>query len=260
MSEPLGLVSEDELHGYVDQQIDAGRRAVIDGYLREHPEIAQKVAAFGQQRTLLREALSPFAAEPVPPRLGLDRIIDERARRRPPLWRLAATVLLGIALGGAGGWYLHGSLESHRAGPGIALLQQEALANHVVFSVDPRHPIEVGAAEQAHLKEWLSRRLKRVIAPPDLSGLGYKLLGGRLLATAQGQPAALFMYDGPKGARLSVVMLPMAANLNAAMADMMQGKLKGCGWIENGLGYAVVAAVPEGEVERIADRIKIEKN
>ena len=256
MSERQAPVSEDDLHAYVDQQVAGGHSAVIEGYLREHPDVAQRVAAYQRQRALLRGALSPLAAEPVPRRLRLDQIIGELLQRRQLPWRLAAMILLGIGLGGVGGWYLRAPPpEPTGATSAIELLRQEAMSTHAVYSVDRRHPIEVGADEEAHLKQWLSNRLNKAIAPPDLSGFGYKLLGGRLLATEQGRPAALFMYAGPKSERLSVIMQPTAANLNAAMANIAQGTLNGCGWIESGLGYAVVSAAPQKELKRIADQM-----
>jgi anti-sigma factor RsiW len=260
LSETHRPVSEDELHAYVDQQIEPGRRVVVDRYLRQHPDVAQRIAAYQRQRALLREALSPLGTKPVPPRLRLDQIIGERLRRRQVPWRLAAMIVLGIGLGGVGGWYLRAPPRAEHATSAIALLRQEAIATHVVFAADRRHPIEVSAAERDHLKQWLSNRLNRAVVPPDLSGFGYKLLGGRLLATDQGRPAALFMYEGPNNERLSVIMRPMAPNLYAAPTDLAQDTINGSGWIDDGLGFAVVAALPEAELERIASQIKAEQS
>jgi anti-sigma factor RsiW len=52
-----------------------------------------------------------------------------------------------------------------------------------------------------HLAQWLSNRQNRPVSPPDLSGFSYRLIGGRLLATEQGNPAALFMYEDIAGQR-----------------------------------------------------------
>lgn len=169
-------------------------------------------------------------------------------------------IVLAIGIGGVGGWYLRAPLAPDRATSAMALLRQEAIATHIVYSVDRRHPIEVSAAERDHLKQWLSNRLNRAIAPPDLSGFGYKLLGGRLLATEQGRPAALFMYEGPNNERLSLIMRPMAPDLHAAPTDLAKGIINGSGWIDDGLGFAVVAQLPEAELERIAGQIKAEQN
>ena len=68
-------------------------------------------------------------------------------------------------------------------------------------------------------------------APPELDALGYRLIGGRLLATERGGAAALFMYEDARGQRLTLVLRPMARGLHAARADMNAGGLNGCAWI-----------------------------
>jgi len=135
------------------------------------------------------------------------------------------------------------------------LLQQQAMASRTVYAVDVRHPIEVTAAEQDHLSQWLSNRLRRHVAPPDLSALGYHLLGGRLLATERGGAAALFVYDDAQGNRVSLLLRPMAPELQASRSDIAQGSLAGCTWIRGGMGYAVVAAAPDQILDQIADQI-----
>jgi len=61
------------------------------------------------------------------------------------------------------------------------------------------------------------------------------------------------MYEDQTGERLSVVAVPMAANLHAAEFDMAQNAVNGCGWIDQGVGYAIVEALPESELDRVAD-------
>jgi anti-sigma factor RsiW len=34
--------------------------------------------------------------------------------------------------------------------------------------------------------------------------------------------------------------------------------VNGCAWIANGLGYAVVAALPDEELDRVADYMRLE--
>jgi anti-sigma factor RsiW len=138
----------------------------------------------------------------------------------------------------------------------MSLLQQQAMASHAVYADDRRHPIEVAAAERDHLSQWLSNRLRRSVVPPDLSPLGYRLLGGRLLATEHGGAAALFVYDDSKGDRLTVLLRPMSPELRAAPTDVAQGPLNGCSWIGNGMGYAVVAAASDQTLDQIADQIR----
>ncbi len=249
-------ITEHDLHAYVDGQVDAARRRQIDQYLQDHPNSAQTIAAYQKQRDYLRGAFATLGTAPLPERLQLEAIVSERLRQRYPLWRLAAMVVLGIGLGGATGWYLHSPVWGDRTARAMEVLRNEALASYAVYSTDRRHPIEVTAAEEGHLKQWLSNRLNKSVAPPDLSGFGYKLLGGRLLATEQGRPAALFMYEGSNSERLSLVIRPMLPNLHSDEIDFAQGSVSGCGWIENGLGYALVADASASELDRIADHIK----
>jgi anti-sigma factor RsiW len=46
MSESPRLISEDELHAYVDNQLDVVARAAVDLYLYKHPDEARRVAAY----------------------------------------------------------------------------------------------------------------------------------------------------------------------------------------------------------------------
>jgi anti-sigma factor RsiW len=46
MSDPVRPIAEEELHAYVDGQLDADRRSAVQRYLQDHPE----VAAWGTQR------------------------------------------------------------------------------------------------------------------------------------------------------------------------------------------------------------------
>jgi anti-sigma factor RsiW len=138
----------------------------------------------------------------------------------------------------------------------MAILRQQALATYAVYAVDKQHPIEVGADQKDHLSTWLSNRLRRVVAPPDLETLNYHLIGGRLLATEHGGAAALFIYEDSQGQRLGLVLRPMSPELRASTSDMREGIVNGCAWIANGMGYAVVAALPDAELDRVAGFIQ----
>jgi anti-sigma factor RsiW len=172
---------------------------------------------------------------------------------------MAAALMLGISLGGLGGWFLHEAGANDRLGQAIALLENEALSAHAVYSVDSHHAVEVAGTEREQLAQWLSKRLNRTITPPELSAVGYELMGGRLLATERGSAAAMLMHENSSGRRLSIVLRPMTQDMYAPRFDISQGQTNGCGWIEKGLGYAVVAALPDNELDRIAEQIKAEQ-
>lgn len=71
---------------------------------------------------------------------------------------------------------------------------------------DAAHPVEVKATEQDHLVQWLSNRLGQSIKAPDLTGFGFRLMGGRVLPAAASGVAAQLMYDDDHGTRLTLYL------------------------------------------------------
>lgn len=253
MSDPARPIAEEELHAWVDGQLDADREPVIVRYVQDHPEIARKVDSWRAQREALRAAFGMVAAEPIPPRLGLERLIQQRLGRRSVTWRIAASTLLAFGLGGGGGWLLHGGLQPPAAT--ITLMAQQAVANHVVYTADRRRPTELGAQQRDDLTRWVSNRLKHQVAPPDLAANGFSYIGGRLAATPDG-PAGLFMYDGPDGVRLTVFVLPLGDVGSAPIQHIEAENVDGWAWIDKGMGYTVVGKLPLPELRRVADLVR----
>jgi anti-sigma factor RsiW len=235
-------ITEDDLHAYVDRVLEPERQAEVAAYLGDHPEVAKRVAAFSDQRDLLRAALAPIAEEPLPAELNLSRIIENHARRPSARWAMAAMLLLSI--GGLGGWAVRGALQASPGG--MVALAQEAAVSYSVYAPDRVRPVEVRASDSAQLVQWVSDRLRRPVKVPDLTTSGYRLMGGRLVATEHG-PAAMFMYDDDHGSRIVVLTRPMSsADQNAPMTPQSQGDVRGFAWADDGVGYSLVGhAAPE---------------
>jgi anti-sigma factor RsiW len=255
-------ISEEDLQAYVDQTLDASRRAEVSDYLQRHPDAARRVAAYGAERDELRAALAPYAEEPVPPELSLARLIEaqlapRRSRFRHAATATAAVVLLGI--GGLAGWALRGGPAS--ASGGIAALAQEATDSYRVFAPDHARPVELRAAERDELIRWVSSRLQRTLAVPELASAGYRFMGGRIVATGHGA-AALLMYDDDHGTRMVLLIRPMAVERDTAMSAHTSGAVCGYSWAQRGIGYSVVAAAPADSLHPLADEVRrqIERN
>jgi anti-sigma factor RsiW len=246
-------ISEEDLHAYVDRRLDTARQAEVEAYLAGHPDEAARIAGYVRERAALRAALAPIAEEPIPSELSLARLIE--ARRRPGLgpWRAAAAAVALLALGGAGGWLL-----PHPAGPapseasfgGIASLAEEAANSYAVYAPDHIRPVELRAADRSELVHWVSERLQRSVAVPELAG--YRFMGGRLVPTPHG-PAALFLYDDDHGTRLALLVRPMAVDRDAPMAEHSQGAISGFAWSRAGLGYSLVTTGPARALQPLAD-------
>jgi anti-sigma factor RsiW len=245
-------ITEDDLHAYVDGVLESERQAEIAAYLEGHPDVAKRIAGFADQRELLRKALAPIADEPLPPQLNLSRIIEGRQRRRLPFGRAIAAMLM-LSIGGLSGWVVRGSLQSSPGG--LAALAQEAAYSYQVYAPDRVRPVEMRATDSAQLVQWVSNRLHQPVKLPDLTGSGYRLMGGRLIATSHG-PAAMFMYDDDRGERLVVLTRPMTTDQSAPMAPHSQDNVAGFAWADGGMGYSLMGQVAAESLKPIANEVR----
>lgn len=247
-------VGEDDLHAYVDGHLDTDCRTAVERYLACHPDQFARVAGWRAVDQALRAALARKAQEPVPAALNLARLVEERLSRRRATWEIAAAVVLAFAIGAGSGWMAH----RPRATTGLAAVALEAAAAYRVFATDPMHPVEFGAGQTSELVSWVTRRLGRPVAPPDLSAAGYRLMGGRVLATQDG-PACMFLYDNSEGQRITLFVRPMLKrDMNAAMRPMRANNITGFAWARNGLGFGLVAGAPLLRLHELSNRIRDE--
>ena len=258
MSDPGREIGEDDLQAFVDDQLALERESLVQQYLRAHPGEAQRVAAYKAQRNQLRALFADSASEPLPPKLRVSYILRYRASRWWTGWRAAAAIVLATGLGVASGWFLWAPAQPSLPKLATQVLVEQAIATYAVYAPDERHPVEMSAADEARLTRWLSERLRRAVTPPDLSEFGYKLLGGRLLATERGGAAAMLMYSNAQGMRVSLLLRPMIPSLTVPDRDITEGPLQLCVWIGKGMGYALAASMPKAEMDTLAEHVRDE--
>ena len=127
------------------------------------------MAAERRQRAGLRAQLEGKSAEPIPPGCGSPAC----RRRGVPAGAARACRRGGVALfvvGAGTGWFasrLRPNPQVRRAGDHDRLAQG-AVAAYRTFVVEVAHPVEVGVAQEAHLLQWLSKRLGQKLEAPDL--------------------------------------------------------------------------------------------
>jgi len=247
-------VEEDDLHARIDGQLPRERTEDVDAYLAAHPEEEARFSQYAQQRQALRAAFAAQASGPIPSRLRVAHLLaQQRRRRRRQLGQIAAAVCL-IVLGGIGGWAvrdLTGPLSSSSPGAVASVITADAIAAHRTFSVEVRHPVEVDAGQEAHLVQWLSKRLGRPLIVPDLAAAGFRLMGGRLLPAEDG-PAAQFMYENGNSERLTLY-LRTGIGGETAFRYHEEGGIGAFYWSDKGFGYAIAAKADRNSLLRIAE-------
>jgi len=230
-------ISEADLQAYVDGRLAKAACAEVEAALAAHPELAEQVASYRAHNAALRAAFEPVLEEPVPVSL-----LDATRPRRPRAWAVAAA-LVWAALGGVAGWAVSETYRPAERAPRVeAPLPLRAAIAHAVYSPEVRHPVEVGADQEAHLVAWLSKRLGAPVRAPKLDSVGYKLVGGRLLPGESG-PVAYFMYQCEKGTRVTLYVRtegPDHGETAFRYAD--EGNVHVFYWIDRRFGYALSSA------------------
>jgi anti-sigma factor RsiW len=252
-------VGEEELHAYLDGRLAAEQTKAVETYLAAHPEERERWSQYAAQRQALRRAFASLPDEPIPAHLRVAQLLDLRRRRR---WRFAS-IAAGFALfvlGGLAGWSAHNLAARLAASSPRGLASAEArtvtadaISAYRTFSVEIRHPVEVDVSHEAHLVQWLSKRLGRPLVVPNLTAAGFQLMGGRLLPAENGS-AAQFMYQNGKGERLTLY-LRSGIGGDTAFRYHEDAGIGAFYWSDQGFGYAIAAKADRDLLMRIAELV-----
>lgn len=242
-------ISEDDLHAYADGRLDAARLTQVESWLAAHPEHRAQVEAWRAQSAALHRAYDQVLGEPLPARL----LPPANAPRWFDLRKLAAVAW--IALGVVLGFALRDRTLPAIEKSAVASLPRQAAIAHAVFVPEVRHPVEVGAEQEAHLVAWLSKRLGAPLKAPQLEAAGYRLVGGRLLA-GEGGEVAQFMYENTEKNRLTLYVrraAPKAAD--TAFRYAQENGIDVFYWTDSRFGYALSGSTGREAMLSLGDRV-----
>jgi anti-sigma factor RsiW len=242
---PVSKIDEALLR-YVDDRLDVEDRATAENWLRENPELTQRVQAWREHDEALQRHFNPIGHAAVPERLLR---AARRASQRSPLRYAAAFTWLCIGL--IGGWLLGHRTPDPVIAP-VATLSHIAAVAHATYVPEKRHAVEVAANEEAHLVTWLSKRLDRQLKVPQLNDMGYSLVGGRLLPSETG-PVAQFMFQNEDGNRLTLYLRTRKGDVGETSFQFSQeGKVSVFYWLDDQLSYALSGDIARDKLLAIA--------
>lgn len=240
-----------ELNALLDPGLPALERQALETRLARDETGQQRLAAWQNQRDLLRGLHRDLLDEPVPSTLLEAAARLGSSRQRASQWWRWGGMAASLALAFAAGWGLHAqwppidggarSMAQAASPPGFA---RDAAVAHAVYSPEKRHPVEVDAADEAHLVQWLSRRMGRELKIPRLTAQGYELVGGRLLPGDSGARAQ-FMFQNAAGVRVTLYLGAVTAPSTSqnthetAFSYSKEGPVPGFYWVDQGFGYAL---------------------
>jgi anti-sigma factor RsiW len=236
------------LHAYADGELDAAGRAEIERLLDDNPSARAELAIWQDQKAALKRAYDDVLDEPIP--AGLTRAVNSRPLHRLGRWQAAAAAVALLLIGGAGGWFLsHQTLQ-----PGMQDFADRALAAHIIYAAEVRHPVEVGADQKDHLQTWLSKRVGAQFVIPNLTPQGYTLLGGRLLVIDD-RPAAQLMYEDSSKRRITLYLRTYPDHQEQAVRIENRGDLIACYWRDGGFGFVMAGELDRANMMTLAHAV-----
>jgi anti-sigma factor RsiW len=234
---PLPITDAD-VNAYVDGQLASSRTPAVEEALVRDPALAQRVADLREQNAALRDAFDSWLEEAPPERLVAAAAGPAAIKPRVPAWlAMSAAAAASLVLGIAVGWFGR-DVSLQRDGTPTTFARQAALV-HVLYAGDVNRPVEIWAAEEKRLVNWLSKRLGFAVHAPDLNPLGFALVGGRLVAGNE-LPTALFVYENPDKQRLTLqVRKQVAGPEETAFRYALEDGVGVYYWIDEHCSYAL---------------------
>jgi anti-sigma factor RsiW len=230
---------EDELHAYIDGQLDPAEETRIEAWLAAHPGERSRIDSYRRHKALLKSALIEGVEAPT------GELPLRRARRphRSPAWqRLADLPLTKIAAGltlfvlGAFshfGWQSYGEWR-------VPATLETATKAHQVFSAERQRPVEIPGSRRAEMARWFERHLGTAVEIPDLNSLALRLVGGRLLASTEG-PMAQLLYEDRQGNRLTLYLTVEESDVGSEVEVVKVADFSAGFWQDGELTYTIVA-------------------
>jgi len=266
ISQPL---TDDEINALVDHQVSPPQLAALQERLQLDSVAQATLAQWQGQRKALTGLHQRILHESTPASL-MSAVQKPAANHQDlhPGWRwggMAASVMLAFGVGWLSNNILRGEgltpapLTSAKARSTQDFVRQASFA-HGVYAPEVRHPVEVQAAEQAHLVQWLSKRVGKPLKVPNLGALGYDLVGGRLLPGEAGARAQ-FMFQNSAGTRITLYLGALEkTNAGTDTRDTSfkfssDGPVPSFYWVDQGFGYALAGPVPRETLMKLAEAV-----
>jgi anti-sigma factor RsiW len=249
---PCGdMISETELHAWLDGELSAERCAAVTDYLAAHPEVAERMRRHRAQMQMMRRAFEPLLDRPVPQ--AMTRLLA--AGSRDLLWRRRA--VLGLAAAGIAALLLVTGWMAHRAMPPAENYVAEAITAYRLAVID-RAANGVWAITPEGLPGTLERLSRRVGVPlqvPALAEQGFTITSGRLVPASEGATAAQFIYQRDRE-QLTIYVrpTPLRGESNVVMSRQ-PGGLIACSWRDEGIAFVLVSNAPMSDVLAISGNV-----
>ena len=232
-----------DLSAYLDGELDQNRRAAVERFLAEHPEMAARLSEYRRRDAALRKAFDEYPAHRAAPTPTI------RLQITTSRWRACfAAVILCLAVI-AGGWWLYGPSRTMNREP--AALMQNATAAHLHYLSEAKAGSGVAA-----IRKDISPKLKAAmggdVRSPNLSAFGFRLVGVEEFPDGL-RPAVLFAYRDASGHWVSCYFQLVHGMRGTGFREGEEAGLHVSFRLTPRLAYAVVGSLAAEQLKRIAE-------
>ena len=262
------MFTETDIHRLIDGDLEPAAAREVQAWVESDPARSALADLYRDQGRLLHARFDGLLSEAVPAHLTRAASMaaaagaNGTAANQPWFRRFALQAVFAVVCAGAG-WLGHAWVTRPAGADTLASLPRRAAVAHAVFAPEVRHPVEVGADQEAHLVQWLSKRLATPVRAPGLTRQGFRLVGGRLLP-GDDRPVAQFMYQNEGGRRLTLYVVATGpakpGTPETAFRFEKVGAVNVFSWNEDGRGYALSGDIPREELMPIARAVYEELN
>jgi anti-sigma factor RsiW len=267
-------VSEEELHGFVDGDMDRGRREAVEAFLAASPADAARVETWRRQNETIRAVFAPAETGPLPWSLplapGAEGVAATRyaaggqaETRASYSWRARGFArLIGLsfasgALLAASAAYLAGRVNAPDAAPPSSEGPTPAGMNDtfVARALSALRAFEPPSAV-VRLSPTREGPGQDTVAPilPNLPVEGLKLAGVRAIPGEQGQMSCL-IYARPDEANIALCVEKAVDPGETVARTAGNFPSAAIYWRQRGANYALVGALPEAGLRSLADAV-----
>lgn len=238
MTEHMRPTAED-LHAFIDGELEGARAADIEAAIHGDAELARQVHAYRADKARLAQIYAPLLERPVPQE-WLTKINQRNVVPLPVKTSRRGVIGMAIAASVAAALGTTIAYRQFSAQDGEALIAA-ALAAHAMARDITAQPVAENALAQLAGVE---------IKAPDLSKMGFSLVGMRTLDGPGGNAAAVLAY---RDAGERVFTLYLKRSSGTPRFDMIKrGETRICVWQDDVLSTIMLADVSAAEMLRLA--------
>ena len=235
------VLTDNDLHAYVDGQLEPERRREVEAFLSRSPHYAALVEDYRRQRILLHRLYDGIEEGELPTEITSLAATADRALRVSRLVRTTtrgAAVCGAIALVAGTILYTAPTFNQQTADP-LVDFRRQAIAAHLALGDDPltTDPAVEGAS----------------LTVPELDAIGLIPVTRRLLQTSSGA-ALQIIYADNDNTRVTLY----AQSVDGEIQDAAFAAEDGVGqifWRDSGVAFSLLGMPDEERLSRIADAI-----